>query len=74
MSSLRSDVVPATAPSLRLDVEDDRVDEPAGLVESPLGQTGLPRGGHDPDHEARGQQNGKLATAVRCRRTNLPAR
>ena len=37
---------------LRLDVEDDGVDEPAGLVEAPLRHTGLPRGGHDPTHEA----------------------
>ena len=44
---------------LRLDVEDDRADEPARLVEAPLGQAGLPRGHHDPTHEGGRHQEGR---------------
>ena len=58
---------------LRLDVEDDGVDEPARLVEAPLGETGLPRGHHDPTQRL-AVTSRVAATAVRCRRTNLPAR
>ena len=56
---------PGDGAHLRLDVEDDGVDEPAGLVEAPLRHPGLPRGGHDPAHEAgRDQARGGHPGAV----------